>query len=283
MTTDETLLHEARLRPRQALVAGLAAALFVAAAAVQLSGPTASVSELTVQLIVIHKRFPLDVLGAVLQGGALLALAWTLSFLFETARARKPEMAPVVRLVAIGGAIVSAVGGVIYAVVLAVKADQFVSHGTQTYEQANHLTSGALLPLFQTLDIAAQFALELGLIMITLNAMRVGVLTKFMGYCGIVVGVAGMLLIGSPPAAAILIFWLGALAYLFSGRWPGGDPPSWRTGRAEPWPTGAELRQQRMRARGGGGQMQPAPEAVGAPAPVRSRSATPKRKRKRRR
>jgi hypothetical protein len=285
MSPDETLIYEARVRMRQAMVAAAAAVLFVAAAAMQLSGPQAKVSELTVQLIVIHKRFPLDVLGALLQGGALLLLAWTLSFLFGIAKARKPEMAPALKYAAIAGAVISTVGGIFYAVVLAIKSNDFVSHGSQTYEQANHLTSGALLPIFQTLDIAAQFALELGLILIVLNAMRVGLLTKFLGYCGIVVGVAGMLLIGSPPAIAIQIFWLGAVAYLFAGRWPGGDPPAWKSGRAERWPTAAELRDQRMNSGGGRpGRVkpQPAPEAVGAPAPARPRSQTPKRKRKRR-
>jgi hypothetical protein len=96
-----------------------------------------------------------------------------------------------------------------------------------------------------------------------------------------------MLLIGSPPAAALQIFWLFGLAYLFSGRWAGGDPPAWRTGKAEPWPTSAQLREQRTRASGAGNGRaktppRPAPETVGAPT-VRTRANTPKRKRKRRR
>jgi hypothetical protein len=286
---NEQLQRESRLRPRQAIIAGLAAILLVAAAIVQVSGPQSKVSELTVQLILINKRFPLDVIGAVIQGFGLLALAWTLSFLFEAARARRPEMAPPTRAVAVAGAVVAAVGSVIYAAILASKAHQFATQGGQTYQQANQLTKGASLPVLQTLDIAAQFALEIGLILIALNAMRVGLLTRFMGYCGMVVGVAGMLLIGSAPAAALQIFWVGALAYLFAGRWAGGDPPAWRTGRAEPWPSTQELRDQRMRAGGGAPKAKPAPqpapspEVVGATASSRSRGSTPKRKRKRRR
>jgi hypothetical protein len=80
-------------------------------------------------------------------------------------------------------------------------------------------------------------------------------------------------------------FWLVALAYLISGRWPTGVPPSWRSGRAEPWPSAQELREQRIRASGGAARARPtatpAPEAVGASA-SRTRSTTPKRKRKRR-
>jgi hypothetical protein len=278
------------VRRRQAIVAGIAAALLVTAAALQVSGPQAKVSELTIQLILINKRFPLDVIGAVVQGFGLIGLVWTLAFLFDAARARRPEMAPPSRIAAVSGGVVSAVGSVIYAIVLAIKSHQFVTQGDQTYQQANHLTKGAALPVLQTVDIAAQFALEIGLILIALNAMRVGLLTRFMGYTGMVVGVAGMLLIGSAPAAALQIFWLGGLAYLFAGRWPGGDPPAWRTGRAEPWPSAQQLREQRMRAGGAAAPKakprptpEPAPQAVGAPASSRTRATTPKRKRKRRR
>jgi hypothetical protein len=287
MTADERLSYERRVRPRQAVVAGLAALLLVAAAIVQVIGPQVKVSELTIQLILINKRFPLDVIGSLLQGAGMLALVWTLSFLFDSARVRRPEMAPATRIAALAGGIVSAVGGVVYGVVLAIKSHEFVTHGQQTYQQANHLTSGAALPVLQTVDIAAQFALDIGLILVALNAMRVGLLTRFMGYCGMVVGVAGMLLIGSAPAAALQVFWMGAIAYLLAGRWPGGEPPAWQTGRAEPWPSNQELRARRMKAGGAAPRTkqapQPAAETVGAPASTRTRAGTPKRKRKRRR
>lgn len=297
MSPDDRLLYEARMRPRQAIIAGLSALLLVCAAVVQVIGPQSKVSELTVQLILINKRFPLDIIGSILQGAGLLGMVWTLAFLFDSARARRPEMQIATRYVALSGGAVSAIGGVIYAIVLAIKAHQFVTTGAQTYVEANHLTSGAALPLLQTLDIAAQFALDIGLILISLNAMRVGLLTRFLGYTGMVVGVAGMLLIGSAPAAAIQVFWLGAIAYLLAGRWPGGEPAAWRTGRAEPWPSAAQAREDRLKAAGvdggGGGRrgsrkpappepVAEAPEVVAA-APARTRSSTPKRKRKRRR
>lgn len=288
MTPEDQLAVEARLRPRQAVLAGVAALLIVLSAVVQVIGPQAKVTELTVQLILINKRFPLDVVGAVIQALGLLGLVVTLNFLFHAARARRPEMSPATRGAVLAGGVVSAIGAVIYSAILAVKAHQFVTQGAQTYQQANHLTKGAALPVLQTLDIAAQFALDIGLILIALNAMRVGLLTRFTGYCGLAVGVAGMLLIGSAPAAALEVFWLGSLAYLFAGRWPGGDPPAWQTGKAEPWPSARELREERLKAAGGAAprRPKPAPEpaAVGAPAsPTRTRASTPKRKRKRRR
>ncbi len=287
MTAQDQLAYETRVRPRQTIVAGCAALALVAAAAIQVVGPQSKVTELTVQLLLINKRFPLDLVGAVIQGVGVLALVWTLAFLFDCARARRPQMASATRIVILVAGVVSAIGAIVYAALLAVKAHQFATHGIQTYPQAHNLTKGAGLPVLQTLDIAAQFALDICLILISLNAMRVGLLPRFIGYTGIVVGIAGMLLIGSAPAAALAVFFMGALAYMFSGHWPGGEPPAWKTGQAVPWPSSQAIREQRMAARGVAPRAKPAPEPaaepVGAASPARTRSSTPKRKRKRRR
>jgi hypothetical protein len=89
-------------------------------------------------------------------------------------------------------------------------------------------------------------------------------------------------------------YWLLAIAYLISGRWPTGVPPAWRSGLAEPWPSSARMRAQRAaggdtgdRRQRGAKKSQPvaaaeAPEAAAAPVTERTRAATPKRKRKRR-
>ena len=123
--------------------------------------------------------------------------------------------------------------------------------------------------------------------LISLNAMRAGLLTKFLGYLGIIAGV--LTIIPLVPIPIVEAYWLLALAYLLSGRWPSGVPPAWSTGEAVPWPG----RQQQVRAARGEPATsrpararchKPAPETVGAPAPapVSTRSTTPKRKRKRR-
>jgi hypothetical protein len=79
----------------------------------------------------------------------------------------------------------------------------------------------------------------------SLNAMRVGLLTRFMGVLGIIVG--GLFII--PLGASLPIvqaFWLVAIGALFLGYWPPGVPPAWVTGEAQPWPSQQELREQRM-------------------------------------
>jgi hypothetical protein len=118
-------------------------------------------------------------------------------------------------------------------------------------------------------------------VIICLNAMRVGLLTRFMGILGIIVGVLFVVPL-APGPPVVQSFWLAALAALFAGRWPSGIPPAWITGRAVPWPSQQEQREQRERTL----DPEPAP-AAGAPASgsasPRSASASRKRKRKKRR
>ena len=87
-------------------------------------------------------------------------------------------------------------------------------------------------------------------------------------------------------------YWLAALAYLLTGRWPSGVPKAWSTGRAEPWPSAAAMREQRAegirrqgRARPGAQARTRARSRSQSPRPSprgRTRANTPKRKRKRR-
>jgi hypothetical protein len=286
MTADERLQYEAGARRRHAVIAAVAAVCLLGAAVLQLSGPHTKIDELTLDLISAHKRFPLDLIGAVLNSLGLLGVAATLAFLYDAVRARNPVIGRYVRWLAVTGGVVAAVVAVAYAIVIAIKANDFVSTGSQTYQEAKHLTSSKLLVVLPLLGQAASLVLAIGFVLTALGSMRVGLLTKFMGYLGIFVGVLVLFPIGS-PVPVVQGFWLLALAYLLSGRWPTGVPPAWDSGSAEPWASSASMRQPRVKAGRSGGRAKPAatpaPQTVGAPAPTRSRPAASKRKRKRRR
>jgi len=291
---QEQVREEGRLRPRYAVIAGLGGVALFAAAALQAVGPQPKVGELTLELIVTNRRAGLEVAGALINGLGLVALALTLSFLFNVSKARKTELTQAPRLSALTGGVLGAVGGVAYGVAITIKAHQFVTQGTQTYVQANHLVGGGVLAALQYLGLVGSLLLAIAFVLVSLNAMRVGLLTRFLGYLGMVAAAASLLLIGSAPALLVEVFWMLAVAYLLSGRWTSGEPEAWRSGKAEPWPSSAELREQRQRARDGGAsttRVKPAArqtsaaagqEGNGASAPARTRSATPKRKRKRR-
>jgi hypothetical protein len=291
MSPDEALLYESRVRSRQVAVAVAAGVCLILASVIQLSGPHTKVDELTLDLLVANQRFPLDLISSVVNAIASLGIAWTLVFLFGAARARNPEkVRPYIRIIALVGGGLAALAGVVYAIVVAIKVHEFATTGSQTYHEANQLTSGAGLLGLQLVGQAAALLVAVAFVLTSLQAMNQGLLSRFMGYLGMFAGALVLFQIIQVPV--VQTYWLLAIAYLISGRWPTGVPPAWRSGRAEPWPSSAEMRARRatdVGERRQRGAKKPAPdvpvhepETAAAPANGRTRSTTPKRKRKRR-
>jgi hypothetical protein len=133
---------------------------------------------------------------------------------------------------------------------------------------------GTLNVLAQVLLLPGSLALVAAYFLVSLNAMRAGLLTRFLGILGVIVGALVIIRIG--PLPLVSTFWLLSLAAVFAGRRPGGELPAWRTGREEPWPTAQETAAARAKERG---EKPPEPEPVTAG----SHAASDRRKRKRRR
>jgi Domain of unknown function (DUF4386) len=283
MNPEEQLGYEARVRDRQAKVALAAGILLVGSFALQAAGPHAKVSEFTVELLNDSHRSALNIISAVLNAAGYLALAWTVSFLQKCAQARNPERARgwVATTAWVGGGLV-AVASVVLAMIVAVKEHQFATTGAQTYTEANQLLSTPLLTVLQVGALLGNFVLALPLVLMSLAALQTGLLTRFLGYLGVFAG----FLIAFPIFQVPIVqgYWLAAVAYLLSGRWPSGVPPAWSTGRAEPWPSSSESRARRAAGAGAkpASTPTPAPQPAGGPSLGRTRATTPKRKRKRR-
>ncbi|HEY3019249.1 MAG TPA: hypothetical protein VGJ32_03610, partial [Solirubrobacteraceae bacterium] len=155
--------------------------------------------------------------------------------------------------------------------------------GPRAADALDEISSGGATPLLNALGIAGQFAIAFAFVLIGLNAMRVGLLTRFMGVLGIIVGVLFVIPLG--PLPIVQAFWLGALVPLFALRWPAGQPPAWITGRAEPWPSADEVRRQReaSRAHAEARAIKASPAASEAAEPVRPPHPSSKKRRKKRR
>jgi hypothetical protein len=282
---QDQLQRENRMRVRMAAVPVVAGLLMVAAAVISLVGLHTKVDELTLDLIVAHKRFPIDLIGSLINAIGLLALATVLSFLWRATNDRKPTFSIAVKIVAVVGGALAAISGVAYQVLISITAHKFVTTGQQTYAEAHHLTRSTILLALPIVGQAAELMLAVAVVLIALNAMRVGLLPRLMGYLGIFVGVLFLFPIGS-PVPVIQAGWLFALAYLLLGRWPSGFPPAWTEGEAVPWQPNQRVREPRQPRPARGGRAKPvpapAPEAVTAPAAGPTRTTTPKRKRKRR-
>jgi len=99
----------------------------------------------------------------------------------------------------------------------------------------NAIEDASLRSVRGVMELLGAFALAFALIYCSLNAMRVGLLTRFWGSLGIALGVATVL--GLFQFTLIWFFYLGLLA---AGWLPGGRPPAWEAGEAIPWPTPGE-------------------------------------------
>jgi hypothetical protein len=220
-----------------------------------------------------------------------LALGWAMTYLAVAARARRPEFPRLLVYVPLIAAILQALATLLSAFATNSAISDFLG-GSRSVDAAADVTTTGLGVFAQLIGLPGALGLALALVLIALNAMRVGLLTRFMGVLGIITGALQILPFGG-PLPVVQSFWLLMLSLLFSGRWAGGTPPAWRTGKAEPWPSGAEVREQRKRmAAERRGEVYepperaPAPEPEGEPASVAAgpspSASARKRKRKRR-
>jgi hypothetical protein len=289
MSPAEVLAFEARWRTRAAIGAAAGAVLVLGGGIALVSTLSSSkTDELTSQLLFYDHHSSSLLLGTIVAGLGSICMIAPLVFLFRATKARRPQLPGVALITAWFGPIAAGVGQIALQVVLLDKAHAFATTGAQTYAQAKHLTDEGILKAMQGLVLAGQLSLGFAFVLISLNAMRVGLLTRFMGVLGIIVGVLFVIPLGT--LQVVQPFWLLTLTALFLGRWPSGVPPAWQTGKAQPWPTQQEVREEREKAKAAqlkaAGKAEPEAEPEPAAAAATAGPAHPtskKRKRKRRR
>ncbi len=147
------------------------------------------------------------------------------------------------------------------AVALTIIAGDFAGRASQPLAAAEDALEDPALLIPRYVGISAALALAFWLVKGSLDAMRVGLLTRFMGVFGIALGPAFVLQFGS----LILPLWLIALGALFAGRWPGGLPPAWVTGEASPLPSAGGTQGCRRRGRREGRGRGTRPQRRGRP------------------
>lgn len=306
--TEQQLAWEARQRPRAAAAAILAAVLTFGADVFSGSvfrdaprsgfldalsragqpGPAGTQPSLRTGFFEFYESHRAELLGSsIARALGLVALGWALTFLVAAVRARREGLPRIATPLALVGALLSAISTILGAFASASAVTTFLA-GSRTVDAARDVTGGSVLVTAQFIGLAGQLALATGFVLVSLNAMRAGLLTRFMGILGIIVGALVVIPIG--PVQVVQPFWLFALGILFAGLWPGGRPPAWRTGEAEPWPSQRELAQARRsqaeaRQEARRGDDRPDPEAAAEPVGAPAGAPAPegrKRKRKRR-
>lgn len=177
-------------------------------------------------------------LSALAQALSYVFAALAVYYLFKATRYRRAELSPAFGWLLVVGPLLLLAAAFVAHGHTADLVDQFLASGPQTNARAKAIAEENLSGLGQGLSAAGPLAVGSSFLVTSLNAMRAGLLSQFMGILGIVIGALVTLQVVFPIGGLGLIqlFWMGALAFLFLDRWPGGRGPAWATGQAEEWP-----------------------------------------------
>ena len=183
--------------------------------------------------------------GLLLGIGGLLMFA-PLGYLFRATRARVPINRMGLYAAAIGAAAFG-IGQAVTLIATALGASDFAGGTDKSNAQAAEALSNSTASAAQLMRDLGGLALALAFVLIALAAMRAGLLTRFMGILGAIVGAS--LVLPLDQLGIIRSFWLGAIGIVILGLRPERRPPAWAVAEAVPWPSQQQIREQREAAR----------------------------------
>ena len=269
------MAHEAQLEweRRAGRAAGVAAfaaaALSIASVALQAAALRDQPDNDRGRLLALDDHGSELIASAVTQALSLLLLGAVLWFLFRATGYRREETPSFVLYLLVAGPLVMGVAAIVNQIVAIDIADDFTSSGVQEGARGERRADRLIddqSPVAPSLGLAGALALAFALVLVSMNAMRAGLLSRFMGYVGIIVGALYVIpLFGGP--VVVQAFWLTAVGLIFLGRWPGGRGPAWESGEAIPWPGAAD----RARAQAEAEEAGTPDEVAGTEAPRRTR------------
>jgi hypothetical protein len=243
----EALVWEERWS-RPVALATLASVLLIAAAivvATQAVGSSDGDSEL-LRNVDAHRSAQL--LSSILQALGVGLLAVPLYYLFRAAKARSETMRGQLVGVVIAAPLFLAVLAILSGLSTLSAASDFVSAevprlvakgvalgSERANEVANDTIADApLRPLAAGFGLGGQLGFVVAMFYTAMFAMRTGLLTRFWGSLGMALGAVSFIFF------QFTLLWFIYLGLLIAGLVPGGKPPAWTSGEAEPWPSPGE-------------------------------------------
>jgi hypothetical protein len=215
--------------------------------------------------------------GSVLAAVAIGALTLILLMLLNATVFRRPATWSAARPLVLGGGIAVAFASIAHQVVGTIETHNFATgHDLTSHAVDQALTKSTPNLLVAYLSLFAGLALAAGMITVMINALRVGLLPRWMGFLGMFTALLIFLPIGGAELQVVPAFWMVMMGILNSQRWPGGDPPAWSDGEARPWPSRAQMQAERA----GRDPKAPAKVAAAAPAAVPVKASSRKRRKR---
>jgi hypothetical protein len=244
MNRDQILARESHWARLAGFAAIAVVPLYIGSIALDPQGGSVPLSGLdTERFVAIDAHTGALLLSAVVRSLAFALMVPPLLYLFKAAQARNPRVStPMLGFVFIGPVLLAVQGLISWAAQASVASD-FVDKlgpGGDIYTLLDHLINDSTV-----FDVAANllFPAILGLIVamvyVPLQAMRVGLLSRFFATLGMALGASTLFIVPSLSLLALAL-WFGWLGFLILGRTPQGRPPAWETGEAMPWPKPGE-------------------------------------------
>jgi hypothetical protein len=230
---------------RPVALATLGSILLIAAAIVVASqgiGASDGDSEL-LRNVDAHRSAQL--ISSILQAIGVGLLAAPLYYLFRAANARSETMRGQLVGVVIAAPLFLAVLAILSGLSNLEAASDFVSNEVPRLmakgvalgsDRANDaagdtISDASLRTLAAGFGLGGQVGFVVAMFYTAMHAMRVGLLTRFWGSLGMALGAVSFIFF------QFTLLWFVYLGLLIAGWVPGGKPPAWNTGEAEPWPT----------------------------------------------
>ena len=238
MNRKEILEREARLASYAGYAAIAVPVLFIASTAIvsSISVPDGLATD---ELRTFDDNATKILASSVFRAASLGLIAVPLYFLFRAAQARSERVIGAM----VGFAVLAPAFLAVQSILFYAGQDQLASDftaaaapGGDIYTLLDDLAGDSSILI--SAGVAGQLAglaLIVGMIYVPLQAMRVGLLTRFFGTLGMALGVAAVLLPALTPLP--LTLWFGWLGFLILDRVPRGRPPAWDAGEAIPWPS----------------------------------------------
>jgi hypothetical protein len=189
-----------------------------------------------------------QLISSILQGIGIGLLALPLYYLFRAANARSERMRGQLVGVVIAAPLFLAVLAILSGLSNLEAASTFVSDEVPRLmakgmalgsDRANDVASdtiadSSLRPIAAGFGIGGQVGFVVAMFYTALYAMRTGLLPRFWGSLGMALGAVSFIFF------QFTLLWFVYLGFLIAGLVPGGKPPAWQSGEAEPWPTPGE-------------------------------------------
>lgn len=189
-----------------------------------------------------------QLISSILQAIGVGLLAAPLYYLFRAAQARSETMRGQLVGVVIAAPLFLAALAIFSGLSTLHAASEFVSDEVPrlmkegvglSSDRANDVandtvTEAPLRPLAAGFGLGGQIGFIFAMFYSALNGMRTGLLTRFWGSLGMALGVVSFLFF------QFTLLWFIYFGLLLLGWVPGGKPPAWQSGEAEPWPTPGE-------------------------------------------